>query len=97
MSGSHRKQSEKTLNKTLTLTQEVLENLAESITVISKDFEIKWMNRTARELLMKSTSPLKSMYCYQFGQSKKSSLTNIFLCSSSTINNIPTNNYLKSL
>jgi DNA-binding CsgD family transcriptional regulator len=65
MSKSHRKQSERNLNETLALTLVALDNLAEPITVISKDFKIKWMNRTAREFLMKITSPLKSMYCYQ--------------------------------
>jgi DNA-binding CsgD family transcriptional regulator len=65
MSESHRKQSERALKETLALTQEVLENLAEPISVINKDFEIKWMNQTARELLMKIASPLKSVYCYQ--------------------------------
>ena len=51
--------------------ESVINSIAEPITVINSEFEIKWMNRAAREFIFGAVSPLKPFLCYKCHHKKE--------------------------
>jgi nitrogen fixation/metabolism regulation signal transduction histidine kinase len=42
--------------------ESVMESLTDPVTMIGKDFKVKWMNRAARELMLKRSSQHGPMF-----------------------------------
>ena len=63
--GLMERRSRKALDEIQELIESVIESFPESIVVINSARKIIWMNRKARDFLVGSASPPKSLLCYQ--------------------------------
>jgi len=51
--------------KSLTFFEPIMESFAEPMYIIGKDFEIQWLNRAARKLLLLEGTPMVRLRCYE--------------------------------